>query len=217
MGKGKSPFVRALGCRQEIVKLLAVLLSRPPASVLLPTVGAASRRRRSWIPKRTKALLWSEVWAQALGHRLSQWQAAVGLLCGVPAACRGVWGGARRCRSLSRPQCRAQHLRTWPTAAISDGVSCAASACGPEVRCWGRRFALETPVWRAESETSAHRILWASETRLSTKEYEKKKKFRFYFPDSIFYFPEIVTESCWWQIPSLPFVLLLILAWWLRQ
>ena len=173
MGTGKSPFVRALGCRQEIVKLLAVLLSWTPASVLLPSVAAASRRRLSWVPKQTKALLWSEVWAQALEHRLSWWQAAVGLLCVVSAA---GGAGAQLCGSHSRPQCRVQHLRTRPTAAISDGVSCAASACGPEVRCWGRRFALGTPVWRAESETSVHRILWASETRLSTKEEEKKKK-----------------------------------------
>ena len=183
MGTGKSPFVRALGCRQEIVKLLAALLSRTPASVLLPSVAAASRRRLSWVLKQTKALLWSEVWAQALEHGLSRWQAAVGLLCVVPAA---GGAGAQRCRSHSRARCRAQHLRTRPTPAISDGVSCAASVCGPELRCWGRRFALGTPVWRAESETSVHRILWASETRLSTKEEGKKEKFRFYYPDSIF-------------------------------
>ena len=94
MGTGKSPFLRALGCRQEIVKLLAALLSRTPASVLLPSVAAASRRRLSWVLKQTKALLWSEVWAQALEHRLSRWQAAVGLLCVVPAA--GVGGGGGR-------------------------------------------------------------------------------------------------------------------------
>lgn len=98
MGTGKSLFVRALGCRQEIVKLLAVLLSWTPASVLLPSVSAASRRRLSWVPKQTKALLWSEVWAQALEHRLSRWQAAVGLLCVVSAA-----GGQARSSAAHTP------------------------------------------------------------------------------------------------------------------
>lgn len=81
MGTGKSPFVWASGCGQEIVKPLPVLLSRTPASVfrlvLLEPVGGG------WVGFRSEGKLYCD---QRCELRLFQWQAAVGLLCGVPAA-----------------------------------------------------------------------------------------------------------------------------------
>lgn len=107
MGTGKSPFVWASGCGQEIVKVLPVLLSRTPASVfrlvLLEPEGGG------WVGFRSEGKLYCD---QRCELRLSQWQAAAGLLCGVPAA-----GGAQHLRTRARWRLGWRVLRSvrmWP-------------------------------------------------------------------------------------------------------
>lgn len=72
-----------------------------------------------------------------------------------------------------------------------------------ELRCRRSHFALRTLVWSMGGKASAHGLLWASETRLSTK--EKKRLVFILLPQFYFYFPRIVNGLCqWhWQIASI--------------
>ena len=64
----------------------------------------------------------------------------------------------------------------------------------PELRCWYGPFTWGTPVRRAWCEASARRTLWASETRLSTKE---KKKVRLYFITQVLI---LFPKNCSWAL-----------------
>ena len=130
------------------------------------------------------------------------WNSFIGIVSSGREGSSGGWAGL--CCSGSRWQCRAQRLCAQPTAAILNcSVGRSASAHSPLPPSWIavsgaaplrtacpaealrrqlRRLALGTLAWRARRKASAGGTLWASDTRLSTKE----KKVRFYYPDSIF-------------------------------
>lgn len=58
---------------------------------------------------------------------------------------------------------------------------------------------------------SACRTLWTSETRLSAEEKKQTRFDLFYYSEPTFIPQVIVNGLCWWQIPFLPFVLLLLI------
>lgn len=79
------------------------------------------------------------------------------------------------------------------------------SAHSPEPRCKCSHYPSGTLVWSAGFEVSVCGCLWASDTRLSTKE-KKKRSDLILLLRFCFYSPGIVHGLCWWWIPPFPFV-----------
>ena len=124
-------------------------------------------------------ILWSEngeLGAPALEHRLSL--KGHGRGCFVGSLHWEVWNscGAGAAVLLTAPDHSAGLSNSAHSPPPPSWVAILHTV--PKLRCWHSPFTRGTLVWRSGSKVTAYSTLWASETRLSTKE---KKKVRFYF------------------------------------
>ena len=146
--------------------------------VLLPGVACANGRRSSLVQKQRKALFFDQGM-----ERFELPELLIGEVRG--------WSSHRACATPApdlRAGRRSMHTaRHWHLELSVCRCFCTRPST---LRCRHSHSALGTLVWCAGSKVSAHGTLWASETRLSTKEEENKNKVRLYFiPQVLFLFP----------------------------
>ena len=167
--------------KKAVNKVLRTLLC------LLPSVVWCKPTERDRVGFRSKGELysWIRAWIRArsaLEHMLSG-QAVDGVLAGRVQLRRSQLGAG--CGVSARP-----------AIAIWDGVSCAASAHGPELRSWSSRFAPGALVFEGPGARPLHAGPY-EQLKLDEAQRNRTRLDFLLLPRFYFYFPGIVNRLCW--------------------